>query len=651
MAADALVRHDSNGSDTMLLDMLDPGEYEPSLSGIKSPSTKRKASDLKIEGPLTPLMFSDSPAKKLKTVAFADMLVEYIPDSPRVTSHENGDISEVAFSHRDDPELPSNYENGNDILSPDDDYAFLKEVIQPAAEDANWRVENEKLSEADTIRRMPVPHVDFKLPTAPWDEFHRRDGRDKSETEIDAQAQFLLWVKRNHFKSVTSWHGVSELDRMLPLAPFPHESGKVSVEEKLHGDDVLTKILADMAVGEISTSTTGVWKRVGLRLLEDEEQYEEKLTPADLGERRDMGFLVKKRQLELQGIGSDRGELSQPNRLAPKSVSKALHPRRDSIESHHWRKGLRVPVEDISPRATNTQLDKPQLGTTHDKPMKTRDQDQSLMFGGKFSATSALDNFMAVHGMTVKPSATGRAEPLTKRRLEAPLPSPIRPTKHRRSGEDESSNKINEMAPEPARKPLDLPQLPEFVPPCSFVISSILLQRRSLSKQIEDLYPNAEFVCRDFDSHLAVNKEADLVLSPSTGLILTTLQQLKQRSLPGQPERSPVKERMLALKDIYERLVVLVSEGLSRDLEGFGQCSDYRDEQAINEYERFAAGLDGEMLVRYVAGGETALARSVVIEMARFGLPHGSQDIGDIKLLSDQTNVSTLVFLVDAKLT
>lgn len=648
MAADALVRHSSDGSDTMLLDMLDPGEYEPSLSDVNSLSTKRKASDLRIEGPLTPLMFSESPAKKLKKVAFAKMLVEYVPNVPSRHGVENVNDREDYCSPGDDPELPSNYENGNDILSPEDDYAFFKDIIEPAAEDANWRVENEKLSEADTTRRMPVPHLEFRLPTAPWNEFTRRDS---SETEIDAQARFILGVKRNHMKSVTSWHGASELERTLPLAPFPYESGKVSIEEQLHGEEVLTKVLADMIVGEIATSSTGMWKRDGLYIFEDEEQGEEMLTPADLEERKDVDSLVRKRQLEIQELLGNHDSLSQPKLSASTSIAGTLNPIHDAIESHHWKGRSSMLGRNTLPRAVETRQKDLQLDYKRRKPVQAQDRDQSLMFGGTFSASSALDNFMALHGMTAKPNAIGRPDAPSKRAPEPPLPSPIRPTEQACNGVKGASKGFVQLAPEPIRRSLDLPPLPESLPPCSFVISSTLLQRRSLSKQIESLYPDAEFVSRDFDSQLAVNKEADLILSPSTGLILTTLQQLKQRALPGQPERAPVKDRMVALQDVYERLVVLVSAGLSRELEehGFGQCSDNRDQEIITEYENIAARLNGEVLVRYVPGGEQALARSIVIDMAQFGVPYGSQDMGDIKLLPDQTTVSITISLFQTK--
>ncbi|KAJ4352299.1 uncharacterized protein N0V89_007647 [Didymosphaeria variabile] len=637
MAADAFVQHNSDGSDEMLLDMLNAGEYDPGLDDINSPSTKRKASELKIEGPLTPLMFSESPAKKLKTVAFAEMLVEYIPDLSSRCIDENGHDQVYDHAHGYDSELPSNYENGNDILCPEDDYAFLKDVLEPAAKDANWRVENEQLSEADTTKRVPVPRVDFTLPVAPWDEFTRKGGLNAYETEIDAQARFLLWVKRNHMQTASSWHGVSELERTLPLAPFSHEAAKVSVEEKLHGEDTLTKMLADLIVGEVCTSSTDLWKRDGLRILEAEEPDEEMLEPADTGERKDMSSLIRKRQLDMQEPASDHDIAPRKKPSKPTVLIENNEPQREVIESHHWRDGSSMPDGNATHAIVNRSKDM-KLSSNRDRPVQKQERDTSLMFGGKFSASSALDNFMALYGMTAKPNAREKNGPLPKRPPEPPLPSPIRPVEKARNPHNLS--KAGAQPPqEAAQRPIDLPPLPESMPPSSFVISSTLLQRRSLSRQIESLYPDAEFVSRDFDSQYAVSKEADLILSPSTGLIITTLQQVKQRALPGQPDRSPVKERMKALQHMYERLVVLISEGLSRERveQGFSQCSDPRDQEVITEYERTAAQLDGEVLIRHVPGGEQALARSIVGEMAQFGLPHGSKDIGDIKLLPDQT--------------
>jgi hypothetical protein len=57
-------------------------------------------------------------------------------------------------------------------------------------------------------------------------------------------------------------------------------------------------------------------------------------------------------------------------------------------------------------------------------------------------------------------------------------------------------------------------------------------------------------------------EEADLTISPSTGVILTTLQKLKQKPLPGQ-QASPIgslRARIASTAPLYERLIVLVKE-------------------------------------------------------------------------------------------
>lgn len=161
-------------------------------------------------------------------------------------------------------------------------------------------------------------------------------------------------------------------------------------------------------------------------------------------------------------------------------------------------------------------------------------------------------------------------------------------------------------------------------------------------KQIEQLYERAEIVYRDYDRPHTPAKEADIVLSPSTGLILTTLQQIKQQPLPGQPDHSPVKERMNTLQIRYERLLVIVSEGLSTEMESHGSSrpDDARDQEALARFNNFAERLEGEVVVKYIPGGERALARSIIVEMAKYGLPHGSKDIGDIKLMAAETTVS-----------
>lgn len=208
-----------------------------------------------------------------------------------------------------------------------------------------------------------------------------------------------------------------------------------------------------------------------------------------------------------------------------------------------------------------------------------------------------------------------------------------------------SAELIPPVEQEPGALPTHLAQrrretsLPFNLPPSSFIVSSSLLQRRPFLKQIEPLHPKADLIYRDYNLPHSTAAEADIILSPSTGILLTTLQQIKQAPLPGQAARSPVKERIAALQGRYERLVVLVSEGLREDSE-FARPEDTRDKDTLRDLEVFAAMLEGEVLVTFVRGGEQTLARGVVERMAEYGLPHGGEDIGDIKLFSMETTVS-----------
>ena len=54
-------------------------EVSPHFGDVDLQTDKRrKRQDLRIEGPLTPPMFSESPMKKIKSVSFPEMLHEYV---------------------------------------------------------------------------------------------------------------------------------------------------------------------------------------------------------------------------------------------------------------------------------------------------------------------------------------------------------------------------------------------------------------------------------------------------------------------------------------------------------------------------------------------------------------------------------------------
>jgi hypothetical protein len=629
MAEDSLTRRNSDSSDSMLLDITHPPNFCPLSEERTTTILKRKADTLRVEGPLTPPMFSTSPMKKLKSVSFAEMLRVYSPKAPWAKS------------------LSDNGPEGEDISVSDLDELFRD--IEPFAEQARKQIRNERLSAADTTARVKVPNIEFTLPMAPWHEYsQRRGGKHRpGATETDAQMNFLLRVKREDLKSATTWHGISSLERHLHWNILMTKVTKINLDESIHGETDLKKILSETATGNIATSSAQVWKPEGLRIL-DAEEDEELIDPTETEEGHDIEALVRKRKLEME---EEAAEVQHKRTMVQQSSQARVQPLRDKQESHHWEDG--IPVSRVAAPARSKTYDdqerRPQASVTQHIPQQQpKEALTELMFGG-FSATTALHKFMESQGKstkTVKDSVSDKDQMASHDRSSGARHLPVRSKTSPSiqvtvARQDPHQTTTTEQKGEAPPQLPQLPAIPANLAPCSFIVSSKLLQQRSMMKHIEKLYPYAELVYRDYGLAYSSVEEGDILLSPATGLIHTTLQQLKQRPLPGQPDRSPVKERMNALHLRYERLVVIISEGLSREMEnhGTGRPEDPRNKEVLTQLEDFAGQLPGEILIRYVRGGEQALAHSIVIDMSNYGLPHGSRDAGDIKPSACETYV------------
>ncbi|KAF2631054.1 hypothetical protein BU25DRAFT_481521 [Macroventuria anomochaeta] len=625
MARDSLIRHHSGSSDSMLLDIADldalfdtEEAIGPHFSDRIPTILKRRADDLKVEGPLTPPILSDSPMKKLKSVSFSNMI-------------QVGDILEPwTGDHR-----PGTSDSQNTI-----DELFKE--IEPIANEARRKIENEKLTGADTISRVEVPALDFTVPVAPWNEFsQRKHGKHRSgAAELDAQMRFLQRVMRDVLKSATAWRGVSDLD--LSWGWFASPISSIKLNEKLHGETEFNKIQAELNTGSIAASANEVWKRDGFRILdEDEDDEGEEIEPAEFEERNDTEALVRKRKLELE----EQEELMEAQRKR-KEIAAAqlrshirLQPQREAGGCHRWQNGLDASHDPCKAHQTlaNLRLQQSQSPVSQHKPIgEQKEAPVELIFGG-FSASTALHKFMETQGKAIK-----SAKPTTQTNVSsAPPLHSLQVRENEPSAESRlfiaqapghTPNLQGKSAGHPSRFLADPPP-PVDLPPSSFIVSSTLLQRRSLIKQIEHLHQEVELIYRDHTLPHSVSTEADIVLSPSTGMILTTLQQIKQAPLPGQVARSPVKERMAMLQERYERLVVLVSEGL-REENGCSRPEDVRDQETLKGLEVFAAQLEGDVVVEYIRGGEQKLARAVVESMGIYGLPHGGKDMGDARLFA-----------------
>ena len=194
-----------------------------------------------------------------------------------------------------------------------------------------------------------------------------------------------------------------------------------------------------------------------------------------------------------------------------------------------------------------------------------------------------------------------------------------------------------------------LPHIPVALPKVQCVISSTLITYRGILRRIRNLYPLAEFIERDFGDQASISRqnantpaivrpwcmpeaeeESDIIISPTTGVILATIQKLHQRPLPGSNAPQALQARLTALAPKYEHIVLLVSQRLS------GECSPMElsplDASAIAEITAFGQlayfkNLGTSISVILSLGGEEQAAHwliALIVKHCRHSEPCGS---------------------------
>lgn len=173
----------------------------------------------------------------------------------------------------------------------------------------------------------------------------------------------------------------------------------------------------------------------------------------------------------------------------------------------------------------------------------------------------------------------------------------------------------------PRNTPAPLPRI--LAPPGTprFVIATTLPRR--LISEFQSRVPAVDFVDRDFTSHNTWNSsinslncnelaspqvfEADMIPSPSTGIILTTLLKVRQKPLPGSNMLTHIRRRVAAVAPMYECLKVLVS-GDNPQSESVEPLSD-NDCESYADFVAFTLAIeDVDIRVMYIGGGSKTLA-------------------------------------------
>ncbi|KAF6229028.1 hypothetical protein HO133_007142 [Letharia lupina] len=591
----------SQNSDPMLLETESLGDIYSPLKGIKNPPSspspfRERPKDLKVEVPLSPSHSEQPPPWKRKSVSFSEALPELIPELPLpITKPED--------------------------TSSDDIDAFFESIIKPVAAKAERAIEQEQLQEADTTLRVSVPIMDFSLPIAPW---KAKSHGPKANNEGEALKKTLTKMKALHF-SKHVWPTSGEAERELKWAPFPVALGKVETQESIPDNGFIDKYIVPPEPVDITTLT---WKPDGLRIFDElAESDEEELEEGDFPEEKDINSLVRKRKLELEA-----GDLVSP---PSEDVSRTANARTQGKQN----------ANTAVAKATGI-VSKPTKETT------SKGINQEVSFTNSFSAMSALEDYINVRkGQMTRRKVTSDHHFAKQSQVQQlSEPADLHPPK-----------RVSQIAiPAPAQRApvLDAPTLSLPSSPHFFIVSASFLRNRSLSRQVQRVYPSAEFIERDFMLHQqgqfeqrpqskvhttsmnfgTMADEADVLLSPSTGLIWTSLQKIKQLALPGQINRSAVRERVSRTSLRYERLLVLVSQNQntapSSDRTNIDiQPLDDKDCTALAEFTAFCSTLPDEVQSIFIAGGEEDLAKWIVAAMVK----HGLNTDQEFKLLQDET--------------
>ena len=301
--------------------------------------------------------------------------------------------------------------------------------------------------------------------------------------------------------------------------------------------------------------------------------------------------------------------------------------------------------QDLShtqPGADNTEV------TDHENPISGSILASDGVLAGSFSMECALQNYICL-----RKENSPKPERILSRYF--PVIKPLVADDRDKEDRTETCRPVENV-----KSHIAIPSMakPQYIIPAGhryFVASASFLRNRKLACRVQRLYPEAEFIERDFALHepsaspfqhhrgpallSTDNKsdEADITISPGIGIMLTTLQKIRQCSLPGQAVRFIVRERVARVAPRYERLLILVSKDNMVDYhinEGGNVVphevdSDY---EAVTDFIEFCSSLTCDTQAIFIAGKEEELADWIVAMMAK----HSEIDLG-IKLISEET--------------
>jgi hypothetical protein len=482
-----------------------------------SPLARKRVRGLHLESPLTPR------------------------DRVGSTSDDEGSIAKRAKKVHFDPGvaalIPDWQIEGSDTLSgiAAQQDVELQDIILRDAESVQLQLQNEQLVEIDTTLRVRVPQLEPVRPQPPWGSYENsRADRTTSQT----RPKTLRHLNKEFLKDTRKWSGVSKLERILLWAPFPHHLGKVDLHEQFDGDVSLGELLDDMRLDD-GTGDIDIQPMVVRHLRCHERDDGDEIEPA-VFEDDDLDGDIEEEERQVPEyaptvtLGIDQDLLSSKRQ-------KGLDP-----DTNYVHQPVSVPPA-MSVTATS----------------RTSAATANLMQG------DGLAHFMQLRGKAPRISKLGGEELAVSTVLPSALPAPKSNLAPAAVMVAQMDNR-QEQAPGPAPISIPIPEINRLSTHHKIPIavsSAFMAGNLRLMRLLQTALPNIDICERDpaltlLQNNSSRTEEADLTISPSTGVILTTLQKLKQKPLPGQQPSltGSLRARIASTAPRYERLIILVKE-------------------------------------------------------------------------------------------
>ncbi|RWA03573.1 hypothetical protein EKO27_g11528 [Xylaria grammica] len=547
-AESAVLQKESERDISPVLDIGTP-VLSPLLGSPILPRHQPKISSIRMESPLSPI-----------TSPFRSASEE--PEIP--TLLKSMDVDHTLSRPKSFGEAALQTNRTNNAVDHD-----LEAMMKESAASVLKGIEQENISIVDAIARVEVPIMDFSIPDPEWHSF-----------PMDHWIH-LKWLYESWNITIPPWPREPRADSKLRWVPFLRNTNlQTLTKEAIDCESILSQLLEPPDDTEVPTSISYVWKRPGLAILrepEGEEDLEHIKSPENA--INDLVGLARKRRYE--------------NSLVDMRMS--LSP-----SLAHGRPLRRTSGGDIT--------------------------GQAVLLPGMESSSNVsnlLSNYINIHiAKRRKQDKSLFFLPTSGPKVEL-QPAPTRELSQAK-GDKSSLSKSAGLLQKKKTSPIPCPKLAISDAPTK-LIKGLILSRRLFSI-LEKLYPAAEVIERDFDrwntvawspysvlrspvvSPLAA--EADVIISPVTGIIVTTLLKAIQEPLPSHGGQSSIRERIACVALRYERLIVLVSEGNAED----ETVRDFTPSEvtAYAKFVIFVAGLNCNTEVLYIGGGEVTLAKWLV---------------------------------------